>query len=152
MNDSVTQRSRCIWPGCEQPATVSCCEHHLRTLPFHIRAPLLTQQGATLRARMDADRWIAAYVAGKTLTHPLCSTLGHRLHAESAHYYHVLHCDRCHREVYGDTGWRERIKVSVSITVATIQRRAADVAHWWKCGDCGRHFGRHNETVEHLPF
>jgi hypothetical protein len=23
---------------------------------------------------------------------------------------------------------------------------------WWKCWYCGRHWGRHNAAVDHLPF
>ena len=29
------------------------------------------------------------------------------------------------------------------------QRR---IREWWRCPDCGSRFGRHDESVDHLPF
>lgn len=62
-------------------------------------------------------------------------------------------CARCGDDWWtidsrGDIGLRQHL--SLWRWTARINIRQA--REWLTCPDCGKHFGRHDESVEHLPF
>lgn len=81
----------------------------------------------------------------------LCRVFGHLWNPDAAEYYRQYYCDRCgHEENFNDgpslvhrLTWRWRLWFR-------DQRHAW--SRWWVCSDCGWHCGRHDESVDHLPF
>lgn len=89
-----------------------------------------------------------------TLPRPnrLCRLFGHHWNPEGAHYYCVYHCERCGHEGYEDGSWRERIGVRVWVIQQAIGQWIRSWRYWLRCDDCGRWFGRHDDSQDHLPF
>lgn len=82
----------------------------------------------------------------------LCRIWGHKLHPESARYYAWYNCERCHMDItdvdFG--GW-------LRLRLIYIRNDIRDA--WWRfqgwigpCPDCGLHFGKHDETQDHILF
>jgi hypothetical protein len=82
----------------------------------------------------------------------MCRVWGHKLNGEASHYYCLDYCDRCHCEVTGRTGLREWLKVRLWLAQQWLAWQAKRFRYWWKCSDCGHHFGKHDEAADHLPF
>lgn len=81
----------------------------------------------------------------------ICRLIGHDFEPEAAHYYGLYSCRRCGYEDRDGRppSWLEVVRYRLR---GWIRDRRHDFRKWWKCSDCGRHFGRHDETVDHLPF
>lgn len=58
-------------------------------------------------------------------------------------------CCRCGSCEIGDSGawWRMTWRIRYRL----LQRRQR-VTEWLKCHDCGKRFGRHDDSVSHIPF
>lgn len=83
----------------------------------------------------------------------LCVIWGHKLNAEATYFYGIDHCDRCRRDVAGQTGAREWLKVRLYFGRQWIGERIKGfVSFWLPCPECGKRFGKHDDAVDHLPF
>jgi hypothetical protein len=88
-----------------------------------------------------------------------CKVFGHKLDEFSTVFYYVDRCYRCSeygagctKDVY-DAGWREWIKVKWWYAGLRARNAWIDYTRWFRrCGSCGLRFGKHDGTVEHLPF
>lgn len=80
-----------------------------------------------------------------------CRIAGHRYNPEGAEYYCVYDCERCGHHGY-EYGWREQIEGKLW----RLNRWGESYrwGFWWafKCSECGKRFGRHNDEFDHLPF
>lgn len=83
----------------------------------------------------------------------LCRAWGHDVDRDALYYYNVAYCGRCACEVNEDCGAREWLKVRLWRCREAI-REAWERAVWRfrSCPDCGRRFGRHDDSVDHTPF
>lgn len=83
----------------------------------------------------------------------ICKLWGHDLDPEASYYYAADHCRRCDQHAYQlDTGLREWLLVRCWVARRWILDRLQSWGYWLKCTDCGQRFGRHDESVDHLPF
>lgn len=74
------------------------------------------------------------------------------MNVDAAHYYGVFECDRCGKCYDQDYGLRERLFVYRYLFWRWYYERVGSWRNWLKCSDCGRRFGRHDESQDHLPF
>ena len=82
----------------------------------------------------------------------LCRLWGHALNEEAAYYYAVFSCDRCGDVYEQDTGLREWVKVRWWLASQRVKSELKDWRYWLRCSDCGRRFGRHDDSQDHIPF
>lgn len=83
----------------------------------------------------------------------LCRVLGHRWHPEGAEFYCVYDCMRCDYHGNGDEyGWRGW--VAGKLWRFNYWGKSYQWGFWWafKCTECGKRFGRHDDSFDHLPF
>lgn len=63
--------------------------------------------------------------------------------------YECRYCTTCDREIpvsnFNGCGIRGRLR-----TWWFMKRQR--IRAWWKCEDCGKRFGRHDDTIDHIPF
>lgn len=88
-------------------------------------------------------------------TPSLCRWWGHQLDPEASHYYGVDYCCRCERQVERNTGilrLRELAAVRIFIIGREIRMWIQSYQEWWKCSECGKRFGKHDDTYDHIPF
>jgi hypothetical protein len=87
----------------------------------------------------------------------LCKLIGHKIEYPMApDDYRLTQCKRCHlskHEAYGDEplrSWPSEIRY----WTANLRRKIKDwLRNFFKpCCDCGKRFGAHDKTVDHLPF
>ena len=81
-----------------------------------------------------------------------CRLLGHDVLEEALHYYVVLECRRCGKVYDDQIGPREWIRVRLWLLSIWLKDHAGRWSYWLRCSDCGRRFGRHDESKDHLPF
>lgn len=81
-----------------------------------------------------------------------CRWWGHAIDPVASHYYSLTYCARCDCPVYECPGVRERIRIRWFLVRTWIHAEAYRLRDWVTCSDCGHHWGRHDETVDHLPF
>lgn len=82
-----------------------------------------------------------------------CKILGHRLDVDSSYYYGLDICTRCQEEFIGQPLHVEYMKVRAVVASRVLR----DWALWLsslpkKCPDCGKRWGRHDDSQDHLPF
>jgi hypothetical protein len=64
----------------------------------------------------------------------------------------VWSCDRC-GDVYEDEcGVREWVKVRWWLARQWLEREYTGWREWWRCGECGCRFGKHDDSYDHIPF
>lgn len=84
-----------------------------------------------------------------------CHILGHAINHEASYYYGVEYCDRCEKQVPGNTGLKKALE-NLGWALWRIRDAMCDCAlrvrQWLTCSDCGRHFGRHDDAFDHIPF
>lgn len=82
-----------------------------------------------------------------------CLLFGHRLHVDAWHFYGIAQCEDCGREFY-EVGWIARARVRVAICARWVCERASGLwaLLFCRCPECGQRFGRHDNTIDHLPF
>lgn len=82
----------------------------------------------------------------------LCRTSGHRLDLFAAAYYEVFRCTRCDTTLIDPPTPLRRLQLAIyrlqEWTTETVFRWRC----WLKCSECGRYAGRHDATVDHIPF
>ena len=83
----------------------------------------------------------------------MCRIWGHDLNPEASYYYALCYCNRCVHEVPEDeTGLREWLGVRFWLLRRSIAYTVSSWRAWITCPECGLHFGRHDQKVDHLPF
>lgn len=82
----------------------------------------------------------------------LCRILGHAWEPVAAKFYCVYLCERCLHEGYSDGSIRERVSLRLWIWRNRLSEQTHRWRAWLTCSDCGKHFGRHDESADHLPF
>lgn len=82
----------------------------------------------------------------------LCRWWGHSLEEEASYYYSVDYCRRCHAQVDGNTGLREWLRVRIFVAGRSVREWFWSWRCWYKCNDCGKRFGRHDNRFDHIPF
>lgn len=85
----------------------------------------------------------------KRLSKLLCRLFWHRYDPIAAEYYHIYHCDRCGGDHQFEPGLLPRMAWRACLR---LQDAWWSFRHWWRCVDCGRYCGRHDDSVDHLPF
>lgn len=82
----------------------------------------------------------------------LCYLVGHQYDPDTAHYYQMFYCLRCKKshEIPAAT-WFEALNYRFRWWLGETSHRWR---RWWKCRDCGWHFGRHEPESDdkHVPF
>ncbi len=85
----------------------------------------------------------------------LCRWWGHDLDPIGSHYYCVDYCTRCEKTVERTTGVA-RLRELASVRIWLIRCAIRDRFHYWrcwlKCSECGKRFGRHDDSFDHIPF
>lgn len=82
-----------------------------------------------------------------------CRLMGHRLDPEASYYYAIDHCTRCDCEVQIGMLKVERIKVRIAIEWQFAKEWVSSfLARFRPCPECGKKWGRHDATIDHLPF
>ena len=85
----------------------------------------------------------------------LCRWWGHNLDPDASHYYGLDYCIRCEKEVERNTGVL-RLRELASVRIFIIRRAVRDWVWswrgWLKCSECGKRFGRHDDSYDHIPF
>lgn len=82
----------------------------------------------------------------------ICKWWGHRLVPEAAEFYSVYICKRCGKYVEEDRGLREWLNLRWYFFLWNTRHKIADWRTWLRCPDCGLHFGKHDESQDHIPF
>lgn len=82
----------------------------------------------------------------------VCKWWGHDMCEEALHYYAVFECRRCGKVYESDTGIREWLRVRLWLAQQWLEREWASWKYWYRCSDCGRRFGKHDDSQDHLPF
>ena len=83
----------------------------------------------------------------------LCEILGHKINPDAFYSYGLHYCERCQEEVDpNEVGIVEWIRLKIYIKTGTLRMNYRLFKEWLKCPDCGKHFGRHDAEVDHLPF
>jgi DNA-directed RNA polymerase subunit RPC12/RpoP len=78
----------------------------------------------------------------------LCRMFGHKLDEMALQCAGELRCSRCGLDL--ETSSRlQRTGASIRWELGV---RADMLKAWYRCGTCGRRFGRHDSNVDHLPF
>lgn len=70
----------------------------------------------------------------------ICKWKGHDLATGTGFY-----CERCHQEI----DYNEFTKDTIRERVIAYCKR---LKTWWKCEECGVRFGKHDDSVDHIPF
>lgn len=81
-----------------------------------------------------------------------CRWWGHAIDPTASYYYGVDYCVRCNDSVDGCTGVREWIWVRWCLARDWLNRKVHRLRDWITCSDCQHHWGRHDDTIDHLPF
>ncbi len=84
----------------------------------------------------------------------LCRLWGHAVDETALHYYGVVHCERCglHGESTMDTGAREWLKVRWWLLKEWLGSYGRGILGWLHCSECGHWFGKHDDSIDHVPF
>lgn len=88
------------------------------------------------------------------MTRLRCLLFGHRLHVDASYYYGIDQCEHCDREFIYGRHPVARAKVRAVIFARWLRELAFSIRSFLfcRCEDCGRRFGRHDNTIDHLPF
>jgi hypothetical protein len=84
-------------------------------------------------------------------THLLCRLLGHRLCPDARKHGHFDLCLRCHQEAY-DLPQPAHIQWLRQMRWRLHDVKVGFLAWFQPCYACGRRFGRHDDSIDHLPF
>lgn len=84
----------------------------------------------------------------------LCFFIGHA-YSEIAGQHGYLACDRCGFSEPLQEGRKEPFTIAEWLHWRryVAKRKVGELKAWLSpCSDCGKRFGRHNNTIDHLPF
>lgn len=82
----------------------------------------------------------------------VCARRGHQLDRFAAAYYEVFRCHRCGTPLADPPPLMRRLQLAVYRVQEWITETVFRWRCWLKCSECGQYAGRHNATVDHLPF
>ena len=84
---------------------------------------------------------------------PVCRLIGHRLDVDASRFYGIDYCTRCDEEFVGQPLHIERAKVRVAIAREWVSDQVLRVTGFFqRCPDCGKRWGQHDNSQDHLPF
>lgn len=89
----------------------------------------------------------------------LCKVFGHNVSDLAPHPV----CDRCGAYDYNADVWTDFDYYGLRTPIVKLRRfknecvngfqwKHRSVKNWLTCSECGWHFGKHNEKVDHVPF
>jgi hypothetical protein len=79
------------------------------------------------------------------MKHLICWWSGHERCQSAAIHDHCCQCGVYIPDTYPDLGMRVRLQ-------DWLRNKRQLFREWLRCPDCGRRFGRHDDSMEHLPF
>jgi len=88
-----------------------------------------------------------------------CFFLGHDIDSECLEFNCIQYCKRCGEDDHSylsetiPSKWRHFTSLTRYGWRLVIRQWFREKTRWFrKCDDCGKRFGRHDDSIDHIPF